>query len=288
MAMSKPIRLQLLLLLVFIIVALSINPNGIYVHQIPERKELVAGGLHNVERKERLGFDAIYLIHIPAAPQRLELTDRLLKPHNLDIIYWEAETPETFLTKALHNWDSGPQMGAMACASSHISVYLDMMRRNLTNALILEDDIDLEMDLLNIWKEKSQFLPQMNWDFLYLGHCFDKPSYPRFLKIIMPSYPGWTRGVAVCTHAYAVTTSYIRKFLADMESPNEPIDVLLEQYMKNGGSNSFILDKPLFVQRPRSQENPSTIGANDSLPDQPLIQSAWATLNQTMNGDNSR
>jgi GR25 family glycosyltransferase involved in LPS biosynthesis len=232
------------------------------------------------EEKERLGFDAIYLIHIPAAPKRLELTDRLLKPQNLDIIYWEAETPETFLTKALSNWGSGPNPGHMACISSHVSVYMDMIRRNVSTAFIMEDDLDLEMDMVNMWKEKSQVLPEMNWDFLYLGYCFEQPSRDNDL----PTFPGWRRGVAACLHAYAVKTSYVRKFLDDMESPSEAIDVMLLHHMLREGSNSFFLEKPLFVQRPRTQENPSTIGTGNFLPDQPLVQSAWETLNRTMDG----
>lgn len=39
-------------------------------------------------------------------------------------------------------------LGKVACYASHVEIYKEIVRRNYTNALILEDDVDTEIELL--------------------------------------------------------------------------------------------------------------------------------------------
>src|SRR5581483_6689738 len=63
---------------------------------------------------------------------------------------------------------------------NHYKVYQSIIDNDYGSALILEDNIDIEVEISSIMSDVQKILPS-DWEILYLGHCgntegtFDEP-----------------------------------------------------------------------------------------------------------------
>ncbi|KAJ2826682.1 hypothetical protein IWW50_002251 [Coemansia erecta] len=152
----------------------------------------------------------------------------------------------------------------LACYLSHIHVYKRMVREGIETALILEDDVDMELDLR---KRHTQIMQKVHarygrdWDMLYLGHCtLDLnepvgPPAPRGVSLYEAEYP-------MCLHAYAVTREFARRLVVLLEerlkTVGQDIDLILAVGVKFGVSMVLGASPPYVVQVGR-QELPSDL-----------------------------
>lgn len=105
--------------------------------------------------------------------------------------------------KAKHNITVDINSGELACYISHLRIYKEIVKKQLDNMLILEDDAkatkwyDSNVIRYNL-KELNTLDPE--WDILYLGVCWDICSNrtPVNNNFVRTFYPG-------CTHAYIVS-----------------------------------------------------------------------------------
>ncbi|KAJ7088418.1 hypothetical protein B0H15DRAFT_908519 [Mycena belliarum] len=150
----------------------------------------------------------------------------------------------------------------IACWHSHLSA----IRRAASHApekaaLVLEDDVDMEVDinarLLGVWN----LLPP-DWDIVYLGHCWSNESL--FPALGPPGAP--TRlhpsRAPLCTHAYALSSAGARTLLLHLTYPrfaySRAIDHALAWLVQSGRLKSFSLVPSVVIQR--------KVGRSDVMP----------------------
>ncbi|CAG8827996.1 19746_t:CDS:1, partial [Cetraspora pellucida] len=105
-----------------------------------------------------LGFDHIYVTNVSSRPGAHEKLKSIGNKLNLEI--------EFFSTTSQLDSESQPLQKAYI---NH-NIYQSILDHNYRSALILEDDIDIELNIKSIMTDIHHILPA-NWEILYLGHC---------------------------------------------------------------------------------------------------------------------
>ncbi|EGG04501.1 uncharacterized protein MELLADRAFT_88821 [Melampsora larici-populina 98AG31] len=115
----------------------------------------------------------------------------------------------------LRHWWNVLSDAAIACWHSHLSVIRKFVDSKQRMALILEDDVDLEVDIEARLEATLSEVPR-DWDILLLGHCWSQESqFP-------PIFPGSALRPAFtpkCNHAYAISKRGARKLIRHLRSP---------------------------------------------------------------------
>ncbi|KAJ2728670.1 hypothetical protein IW152_005903, partial [Coemansia sp. BCRC 34962] len=148
----------------------------------------------------------------------------------------------------------------LACYLSHLNAYRRMVSENIETALILEDDIDMEMD---IRERHSKIMSQIgqkyggDWDMLFVGHCTYDANEPvglrppwghrerRNAELYEAEYP-------MCMHAYALTKECARRLAVVLEerlkTVGQDIDLVLAIGVQFGMSTVLGVSPPPIVQ----------------------------------------
>ncbi|KAJ1819353.1 hypothetical protein LPJ60_003813 [Coemansia sp. RSA 2675] len=153
----------------------------------------------------------------------------------------------------------------LACYLSHLNAYRRMVAESIETALILEDDIDMEMD---IRERHSQIMTQVgqryggDWDMLFVGHCTYDANEPAGLQ---PSWRHKERRNAelyeaeypMCMHAYALTKECARRLAVVLEerlkTVGQDIDLVLAIGVQFGMSTVLGVSPPPIVQVGRNE-----------------------------------
>ncbi|KAJ1977692.1 hypothetical protein H4R34_003483 [Dimargaris verticillata] len=204
----------------------------------------------------KLGFDEIYVINLKKRTDRK--AQMLLQADflGLQFKFTEAATPETMGYIPKHKKRlKGMSEFQLACWRSHMNIYLDIVERNLTSALILEDDVDLDLTLPRDIPRALAKLPANDWDVFYVGHCGpyeDKSTvFDGDLGINRPYEP-------YCLHGYAVSRRGARRLLHKLSNAATAIDFHVIGLKNTRQIAVYSFQPPRIVQR-RDEDNPSDI-----------------------------
>ncbi|CAG8690839.1 2493_t:CDS:1, partial [Acaulospora colombiana] len=147
--------------------------------------------------------------------------------------------------KTLDEFEGNYQNNHKACFISHYRVFQSIAENDYSSTLILEDDVDMEMDIIPIITGIHDILPT-DWETLFIGHC-GLDSRGEIL--------GESHGIGLfksnhplCTHAYAVSSAGVHKFLKEFTVADSPIDVKFYFEIKKGNINSYSLNPAPIVQ----------------------------------------
>ncbi|CAG8569720.1 16111_t:CDS:1 [Cetraspora pellucida] len=137
--------------------------------------------------------------------------------------------------------------GVKACYLSHYTIFNLIIENNYENALIFEDDVDMELNITDIMTEVHRNLPH-NWDMLYLGHCNEWGS--NYLKTNLTVHALHTTGHPQCTHSYAVSAKGARKLVEklNIDNPKDHIDVDMPALIMNKEIISYSIHPQIVVQ----------------------------------------
>jgi glycosyl transferase family 25 len=181
----------------------------------PWRKAYQSWRQNSVDNMQNL-FDHIYVLNLDRRPDRWSAIQKQL---NIACI-----------TKATRFSAIDKKPGWVGCYESHLAILQKAVELNARNVLILEDDAELYLDWMLIWRTARQQIAD-NWDMLYLGYNID-PAVKFQSSMFAASY--WLRlGDVLTTHAYAVNGKYLVKLIEHVKSfigSGVPIDVV---YAKN-------------------------------------------------------
>ncbi|KAF7316273.1 hypothetical protein MIND_00146000 [Mycena indigotica] len=138
----------------------------------------------------------------------------------------------------------------VACWHSHLSA---IKRAVSQPTLILEDDVDMEVDISERLRSVWSSLP-LDWDILYLGHCWSNESYFPPLPSQEPSlvrlHPS---NAPLCTHAYAVSPTGALRLLLYLTHPpfaySRAIDHALAWLVQNRLVRAYSVVPSIVVQR---------------------------------------
>ena len=107
-------------------------------------------------------FDKVYCINLDRRPDRWEHAS-----HQFENLGIEVERFPAIDYKDLEQIPPNIKGGAYGCKLSHLSIIEKCKNDNIKNVLIFEDDVVLDDDILQVFEDNVQYLPQ--WDMLYFG-----------------------------------------------------------------------------------------------------------------------
>ena len=220
------------------------------------------------------GIDKIFVISLKSRPDRRAHMERMLKHHNLQVEWWDAQTPDSYLVKmyldssrmADEEREHHMRKLEMSCYASHVSIYMEIVRRGYKNALILEDDIDIDMDMRSMWADRLDAIKTHSWDMLFLGYC---------AQTKLSNIKGWNLPKSIgCTHAYIINSEFAAKFLGTSNHTLKPIDLELADFCTSVKCRAYLANQLLVAQLPRDADrNPSALEANWLIPGQFVLRS---------------
>ncbi|KAF0376082.1 glycosyltransferase family 25 protein [Gigaspora margarita] len=211
------------------------------------------------ELNSTLGFEHIYVINLKTRTDRRKKLEALAGKFNLNLEFFPAVSKDD--EEAQIDPNTGLRSTHKACYLSHYRIYKSIEERGYESALILEDDIDLELSIASIMTNIHRIVPS-NWELLYLGFCsnWEGSGDPIEDKInISPSHKLYNSNKPYCTHAYAISRAGIQNLLGKLtEEVRAPIDLELVGMVGDKKINSYTIMPPLITQW-RSPNNPSDI-----------------------------
>ncbi|MDJ0734007.1 MAG: glycosyltransferase family 25 protein [Nostocaceae cyanobacterium] len=112
-------------------------------------------------------FDCTYIINLPERKDRRTAITQELTKVGISL------TPNKIqIFPAIKPIDAKgfPNIGARGCFLSHLAIIKEAKERQLTNVLIMEDDLILSEDFQIVQEKCVQNIQQKKWGFVYLGH----------------------------------------------------------------------------------------------------------------------
>jgi glycosyl transferase family 25 len=212
----------------------------------------------------------IFVINLDRAIARRTAIESQLKDLNLDFEIFPAISPSSANEIQKDYYCSQSQakkilartmtFGELGCALSHISIYQKMLRDNLKEALILEDDAKCSERTPEILEQLSE---NRNWEMVLLGHwslnqdSMRKGSELSLVgrELICDRIIGRPAEFSLGAHAYAVKRSAAIKLLKYFTPIRMPADYV------TGGAEMALVDLKLISPPVVTQQSEvSTIG----------------------------
>ena len=186
-------------------------------------------------------FPPIFIISLKHSGRREFISDRLsslgLRFQFIDAVYGKDLTDED-LSKV--DFEFYPQRfgskkpltkGELGCALSHIGIYEKMVKENIPEAIILEDDAIVNLYFPEILKEALEKLPKRA-EMLFLDHGKAKvfplmrslPERYRLARYLTPSKN--SKRTITCTAAYYLKLEGAKKLLSKAYPLRLPADYL--------------------------------------------------------------
>ncbi|CAG8696430.1 21240_t:CDS:1 [Dentiscutata erythropus] len=193
-----------------------------------------------------LGFEHAYVINLEYRDDRRKKMKALgdYLGLDLDIIKAVNKFDDRALSKLnMSNLEAGPK----ACYLSYYSVIESNVKNGYKNAIILEDDVDMELNITDIMSEVHRNLPN-NWDILYLGSCHEKGN--KLIKTNLTIHKLHKSRYPKCTHAYAASTKGAKKLLKKLKIGNttDKIDREIPALIAAGKIVSYSIYPQIVVQ----------------------------------------
>ncbi|CAG8493724.1 3112_t:CDS:2, partial [Cetraspora pellucida] len=151
---------------------------------------------------------------------------------------------------------AGISIAQKACYLSHYLIYKEIIKNGYKNALIMEDDVDIEFEISRIVSDLSRALPD-DWDMFYIAHynyeegeVLAESGEFRLIKSTNP----------INTHGYAISAHGAQKLLKDLNvnEAGRQIDVELTSRVHNGFLRSYSIDRTTMIQW-KTNDDPSDI-----------------------------
>lgn len=122
----------------------------INLERCPDRKQHIIDQLEGVQYEFIAGIDGMTL-------NMSQLIEEGI---------WDRDRCERTIRRGIH-------MGEVGCAMAHMKIYRKMVDENISNALILEDDIEIYHESIEAHLEEAISQLPAKWDLLYLGYQQD-------------------------------------------------------------------------------------------------------------------
>jgi hypothetical protein len=163
-------------------------------------------------------FERTYVVNLPEREdRRRDITKELanvgisLAPNSVEI--FPAIRPETA--------GEFPSIGAWDCFLSHLSILKHARQQNLSNVLVMEDDLAICKTLIAQESALIEQLQGQDWGMVYLGHYLTDRNLPKVdpngrspeAAVLLKPY---TLGIQT-THFYGVNGQILDRLIAFLE-----------------------------------------------------------------------
>ncbi|KAL0933556.1 glycosyltransferase family 25 protein [Colletotrichum truncatum] len=140
-----------------------------FVNDVGEsRRSTSYSGLMNSIGHSTLGFEKILVVSLPSRTDRRDSMVLQSSLNNLDIEFIDSVAGDTVVEKAIPKTTEHDRLsnGAIGCWRGHMNAIADVVRRNLSSVLILEDDVDWDVRIRDQLR-----------DFAVSTHALTQPLY---------------------------------------------------------------------------------------------------------------
>lgn len=151
-------------------------------------------------------FEEVYVINLDRRPDRYESFLSELKMYDLNGATRYPAIDGSTLT------NNTPLLsGELGVLLTHHNIIKECMNRNLSNVLVLEDDVQFTNEINNVSEYVSK-LPD-DWDFIYFGgnHKYGKPPEPINDKVIKLNYTVALQCVAIKNTMFEILDNILTK-----------------------------------------------------------------------------
>ncbi|KAJ2598159.1 hypothetical protein H4R99_004214 [Coemansia sp. RSA 1722] len=235
------------------------------------------GWIYN-PRNSTLGFERILVLNTPERTDRRRNMQALASYHDLKLDYSRTYNQrESDALAAKHGYLlNGTHL---ACYLSHLNAYRRMVDENIQTALILEDDVDMELDIKN---RHTTIMNQVyrqygtDWDMLFIGHCTSDANEPGLVQPHLRKSDGqlvvgfedrekylarnltlYDAEYPMCLHAYAVSRECAKRLVVVLEerlrTVGQDIDLVLAIGVEFGMATVLGTSPPYMVQVGRQE-----------------------------------
>jgi hypothetical protein len=124
-----------------------------------------------------------FVVHDPKLVHRREFLEKHLQERGVTDVEWiTGFNSDSKLVKWLHQWSDTPMaLGYLSCTVKHYIILSEMVRKNIDEAVILEDDVVLH-------KDYSKFVPIPGLKFIKLGIGVNWSLNPGLTPVQTPNY----------------------------------------------------------------------------------------------------
>ena len=178
---------------------------------------------------------------------------------------WKADSQLGYNQLIYPNWHRPLKLGEIGCAIAHHSCWIDSQQRDLSYALILEDDVVFVQDFCDRLQAGLRLLSRdySDWDLLYLGRLSTEPDRQQLQGLVVP-------GFSYFTHGYILSRRGVNKVLAtDYLSSIIPVDEFLPAlYLDHPRAdvrarypkvlNAFAFEPQIVTQLPKDEGGSDT------------------------------
>ena len=202
----------------------------------------------------------IFIVNLKKDKDKRKHMEQLCSNYNLNCIFIDAvlgiNVEKEEIDKCVDNEKTKKYMGRVlsygeiGCSLSHRKIYKKIINENISQALILEDDIEFNEDLIFILKKISLF--PKNWEVILLGH------HTHFSRIVDTRYNLWSKKINIYknyfvlrpselgygTYGYVVNTVGAKKLLNQTERIMKPID----HYTGDDSINNLYIINPSIIK----------------------------------------
>ena len=124
------------------------------------------------------------------------------------------------------------------CYLSHVLLWEEIVRKQVSFAIILEDDVVLGTSFVARVRKVMNSLPK-SWGIVYFDGCFRKFGLPWRLGLHQ------SKG-GLCTHAYAISWMAAKAIISGPAlHSDKAVDHMLDEAVINGVVSAFHVDPPL-------------------------------------------
>ena len=106
-------------------------------------------------------FEKIYCVNLERRPERWDLCKEAFSQYNINVERYEA------VDGTKHDRVGRMSHGEVGCLLSHLNILKKCKEDNVSNVLILEDDVEFRPNFDKLFSEYIEEVPE--WDILYLG-----------------------------------------------------------------------------------------------------------------------
>jgi len=204
-----------------------------------------------------------FVVHDPKLVHRREFLEKHLQDRGVQDVEWVTDlNSDSKLVKWLHQRTQTPMaLGYLSCTAKHYWILSEMVRRELPEAVIFEDDVVLH-------KDYSQFVPLVGAKFIKLGIGVNWSLNPSLTPVQTPNYG--------CSEAQYVTLDFARELLNNLNF-GHCVDIVYWAFLNN--MRHPLVTVPLAHQT-SILEGSGTTGQSDSKKEMSLRDfiGGWMTL----------
>lgn len=192
-------------------------------------------------------FDHAFVINLDRDVHKWEDARRHFDERNIDVERWRAVNGwELDHSHVAHLVAQRTRMNPaeIGCFVSHLTVWLEALRRGYERVAVFEDDARTELcadQLRNALLTACQHIGR-EFDVLYLGKCCDRCDRHTVAG------PGLVRiHRTVCAHAYVISTTAVQRMLSLLPT-SQPVDEWMASEVEGGSLIAYAFHPSLFVQ----------------------------------------